>query len=108
MRNRCVFFVIMKQQKSKTPVSRGKKEKSAEVKLLAQRIKDLRLKKGYTNYEYFAYEHNISRTQFGRYENGEDMRFSSLIKIVKAFDMTLVEFFTEGFENIADKPQQKS
>lgn len=73
-------------------------DKEVVLKQLGQRIKSLRIKKGYTSYEYFAYEHNISRAQFGRYERGEDLRFSTLIKIVNAFDMTLEEFFSEGFE----------
>lgn len=68
------------------------------IKKLAQRIRTLRLEKGYTNHEKFAYEHDIPRAQYGRYERGEDLRFTSLIKIVKAFDMTLEEFFSEGFE----------
>lgn len=84
--------------------ARGKK-KSAKSKLdiddqlkrLGDRIKSLRIKKGYTSYEYFAYEHNISRAQFGRYEQGQDLRFSSLIKVVNAFGMTLDEFFNEDF-----------
>ncbi|WP_407509335.1 helix-turn-helix domain-containing protein [Elizabethkingia anophelis] len=59
--------------------------------------KALRIKKGYTSYEYFAYEHNISRAQFGRYERGEDLRFSTLARIITAFDMTFEEFFSEGF-----------
>ena len=70
-----------------------------QLKKLGNRIKTLRIAKGYTNYEYFAYEHNIPRAQFGRYERGEDLRFSSLIKVVKAFDMTLTEFFQEGFDD---------
>lgn len=65
---------------------------------LGNRIKALRIKKGYTSYEYFAYEHNISRAQFGRYEKGEDLRYTSLLKVVKALDMTLEEFFSEGFD----------
>ena len=69
-----------------------------QLKKLGDRIKTLRISKGYTNYEYFAYEHNIPRAQFGRYERGEDLRFSSLVKVVKAFDMTLPEFFSEGFD----------
>lgn len=73
-------------------------DKEVVLKQLGQRIKSLRIKKGYTSYEYFAYEHNISRAQFGRYERGEDLRFSTLIKIVSAFNMTLEEFFSEGFE----------
>lgn len=67
--------------------------KEEVLKKLGERIKSLRIKKGYSSYEYFAYEHNISRAQFGRYERGEDLRFSTLIKIIKAFDMTLEEFF---------------
>lgn len=69
-----------------------------DLQKLGKRIKELRIKKGYSSYEYFAYEHNISRAQFGRYENGEDLRFSSLLKVIKAFDMSLKEFFSEGFD----------
>jgi transcriptional regulator with XRE-family HTH domain len=69
-----------------------------QLKKLGARIKDLRIKEGYTSYEYFAYEHNISRAQFGRYEQGQDLRFSSLVKVLNAFGMTLPEFFNEGFD----------
>lgn len=71
--------------------------KDAVLKKLGERIKEIRISKGYTSYEYFAYEHNISRAQFGRYERGEDLRFSTLIRIVSAFDMTFEEFFSKGF-----------
>lgn len=69
-----------------------------QLQKLGQRIKELRIAKGYSSYEYFAYEHNISRAQFGRYEQGQDLRMSSLIKVVAAFEMTLEEFFSKGFE----------
>lgn len=83
----------------------NKKKKVARIPLdaddqlakLGARIKDLRIKAGYSSYEYFAYEHDIPRTQFGRYEQGKDLRFSSLVKVVDAFGMTLEEFFSEGF-----------
>ncbi|MCT4327748.1 helix-turn-helix domain-containing protein [Chryseobacterium indologenes] len=65
---------------------------------LGKRIKQIRIDKGYSSYEYFAYEHNISRAQYGRYEKGEDLRFSSLAKVIHAFGMTMDEFFSEGFE----------
>ncbi len=57
-----------------------------------------RIKKGYSNYENFAFEHDIPRAQFGRYENGEDLRFTSLIKVIRTFDISLKEFFSEGFD----------
>lgn len=72
--------------------------KEEMLKKLGDRIKQLRINKGYSSYEYFAYEHNISRAQFGRYERGEDLRFSSLIKVINALGLTLAEFFAEGFD----------
>lgn len=68
-----------------------------QLQKLGARIKKLRLESGYTSYEYFAYEHGISRAQFGRYEQGQDLRFSSLVRIANAFGKTLPEFFAEGF-----------
>ncbi len=65
---------------------------------LGERLRSLRKQKGYKNYEKFAYEHDIPRAQYGRYENGEDLRFSSLVKVVSAMGMTMEEFFAEGFE----------
>ena len=79
------------------PKDKGK-EINEDVQKLARRIKSLRLKHGYSNYEHFAYDHDISRAQFGRYEKGEDIRFTSLSKIARAFNMTLQEFFSEGFD----------
>ena len=69
-----------------------------QIENLGKRIKSIRLAKGYTNYESFAYEHNIPRPQYGRYERGEDLKFSSLLKVLKGFDMSLNEFFSEGFD----------
>lgn len=78
---------------------RQKLNTNDELGKLGNRIKTLRIKKGYTSYEYFAYEHNISRAQFGRYEQGQDLRYSSLVKVVNALGLTMKEFFTEGFDD---------
>ena len=66
---------------------------------LGKRIKSLRLAVGYTSYDQIAYELGMNRSQWGRYENGKDLTFSSLLKVVGAFGMTLEEFFSEGFED---------
>jgi transcriptional regulator with XRE-family HTH domain len=68
------------------------------LKKLGARIKSLREQRGYANYEKFAYEHEFSRSQFGRYEQGENLTFVTLVKIVRSFGMTLEEFFSEGFD----------
>jgi len=69
-----------------------------ELGKLGARIKQLRIARGYTNYENFAFDHDIPRAQFGRYERGEDLRYLSLLKITKAFGISMKEFFSEGFE----------
>jgi transcriptional regulator with XRE-family HTH domain len=65
----------------------------AQYKKIGNRIKQLRFKAGYTSAEKFAYEHEISRAQYSRYERGVDMQISSLLKILTAHNMTLQEFF---------------
>ena len=65
---------------------------------LGERFKKLRKERDFSNYEHFAYENDLSRTQYGRYENGEDLRFSSLLKVLKAMNISLKDFFSEGFE----------
>jgi transcriptional regulator with XRE-family HTH domain len=76
----------------KKPIS---PEHQRKLKMLGSRIKTLRIEKGYTSHEAFATKHGFNRTQYFRYENGEDLRFSSLLRIVSAFDMSLEEFFRE-------------
>lgn len=68
------------------------------IQRLANRIKSLREQKGYTNYERFANAKDLPRAQVGRYEKGQDIRFTSLVKITKALDISLKDFFSEGFE----------
>ena len=63
------------------------------------RMRELRIQKGFSNYEHFAYEHNIGRSQYGKYEQGkDDLRLSSLYKIILSLDLTFEEFFSEGFD----------
>jgi len=78
----------------------SKKKKAAKpidplVAKLAARIRQLRKEKGYTSYEDFANDHDVPRAQYGRYEKGQNMRYTSLVKVAKLFNMTLSEFFKE-------------
>lgn len=67
-----------------------------ELEKMGARLKELRIAKGYSNYEQFAYDHNIPRAQYGRYERGQDLRISSLLKVLRALEVTPSEFF-KGF-----------
>lgn len=62
------------------------------------RIRELRKQKGYTNSDMFAYEHNMDRTQYGRYERGEDMLCSTFLNVLDALNISPKEFFSEGFD----------
>ncbi|MCE3278960.1 MAG: hypothetical protein K0S44_1151 [Bacteroidetes bacterium] len=76
---------------------------TAEEKLKKQignRIKNLRLQAGYTSQEAFAYDANIPRAQYGRYESGRsNITIASLLKITSFHKITFAEFFKEGFGN---------
>ena len=75
-----------------------KKVPTNELDLLGKRIKQLRKEKGYTNQEIFAYDNDLNRAQYNKYERGGDIRFSSLVRILNALDVNLKEFFSEGFD----------
>lgn len=88
-----ICFMADKKQKKKS------KSPYTEEQLLkiGNRLKELRVERGFSNYENFAFTHNLPRSQYGRYENGEDMRLSSLIKVLEAMEVSLEEFFSKGF-----------
>lgn len=70
--------------------------------LIAKRIKELRKKQGYENQEHFAWEKNLSRSLYGKYEKGANMTLDSLEKLIKAFGITVKEFFSKGFDTIPE------
>ncbi|HKC69416.1 MAG TPA: XRE family transcriptional regulator [Bacteroidia bacterium] len=69
------------------------------VKKIAEKIKQLRIEKGYTSYENFAYEHDLSRVQYWRMEKGVNFTINYFLRILEIHKMTLHEFFSEGFDN---------
>lgn len=71
-------------------------EESIYLKKIGERLRYFRKKAGYTNSEYFAYENNISRPQYGKYEAGANIQLNTLIRILKLMNVSLEEFFT-GF-----------
>lgn len=84
-------------RKSQQQKSAGKKN-SPEIDRLADRIRKLRIARGYKSSEAFALSHQLSRTHYGRWERGANITYTNLIKLATAFDVTLEEFFSEGFE----------
>lgn len=71
------------------------KSHDKELNLISKRIKELRLKAGYTSYETFSHEMGMQPRQYWRMESSSthDFRMSSLLKILNFHGITLEEFF---------------
>ena len=76
---------------------KNENEEAIYLKKIGERLKYFRKKAGYNNYEYFAYDHNISRPQYGKYEAGANIQLNTLFKILKAMNVSPEEFF-QGFK----------
>ncbi len=93
-----MLFSLIWLMKKKSSKKKIEIENEEYLKMLGKRIKELRIKKGYTNYEYFAFDKGIGRAQYGKYETGGNIQFNTLVKILKALDISLKDFFSEGFD----------
>lgn len=76
----------------------GISETQDDLIKLANRIKSLRLKAGHHHWEKFALNNDIARMQYRNYELGKNLTYTSLLKVLKALNISLSEFFAEGFE----------
>jgi transcriptional regulator with XRE-family HTH domain len=66
---------------------------SEELKVIAERLKELRKAKGYSNYEHIAFELGMSRSAYWRLESGANFELKTLIKICRVLKISLEEFF---------------
>ena len=64
-----------------------------EYQAIAQRLKDIRKAKGFSNYEHIAFALEMSRSAYWRLETGVNFELKTLIKICRLLDITLEEFF---------------
>lgn len=86
----------MKSKKSNNPPA----ENIVELqKKIGQKLKKTRKDLGYANADDFAYDKGINRSQYGKYEAGsQDMRLSSLVKIVNSMGLTFEQFFSQPLD----------
>lgn len=64
-----------------------------ELKAIAERLKEIRKEKGYSNYEHIAFDLGMSRSAYWRLETGANFELKTLIKICGVLDVSLEEFF---------------
>jgi transcriptional regulator with XRE-family HTH domain len=84
----------MNPKKTSSPAKKVITEEEKKIlKKVGERLKQLRKEAGYTSYEYFAYENNISRPQYGKYEAGANIQLNTLIRILGHLNISLEDFF---------------
>lgn len=72
-----------------------KEEIDPRIILIANKLKELRIKKGYTSHETFAFENNLNRVQYWRIEKGSNITLKTLIAILDIHNITLSDFFQD-------------
>ena len=71
------------------------KEVDARIIKIANKIKELRIQKGYSNHEYFAWDNELSRPQYWRIEKGSNITLKTLLSIFDIHKISLSEFFKD-------------
>lgn len=69
-----------------------------ELKKLGARIRSLRKQLGYKTAESAANEFGIQRSQYTRYEAGTNLNYVTLVLLLQKMEISVREFFSEGFE----------
>ena len=80
-------------------LSKGEKKKLSQTDLerirkIAEKLRKLRIEKGYTSYENLAFDTQIPRMIVYRMEKGDrDFNFTTLLKILDALEIDISDFF---------------
>jgi len=67
----------------------------SKIKAISNKLKELRISKGYTSYETFAFENELNRVQYWRIESGQNITLKTLIKVLQIHEKSLEEFFKD-------------
>ncbi|MDR2086791.1 MAG: hypothetical protein LBP72_06410 [Dysgonamonadaceae bacterium] len=62
---------------------------------IANKIKELRIQKGYSSHESFAWDNNLNRVQYWRIEKGSNITLKTLFTILDIHHISLSTFFSD-------------
>jgi hypothetical protein len=71
----------------------SKKEIDKRILKIAAKLKKMRIEKGYTSYENFAWDNDLGRIQYWRLEKGTNFTMQSLLKVIDVHKVSLEDFF---------------
>lgn len=66
-----------------------------QITKVSERIKHIRIEKGYSSYENFALEKEISRMQYWRTENSSNITLKTLFKTLHLLEISPEDFFKD-------------
>jgi hypothetical protein len=70
-----------------------KKPLDRRILKICKKLKEIRIDKGYTSYENFAWDNDLPRVQYWRLENGVNFRMESLLRVLDVHKIKLEDFF---------------
>lgn len=62
---------------------------------IANKIKELRIQKGYSSHESFAWDNNLNRVSYWRIEKGSNITLKTLFSILDIHKISLIDFFKD-------------
>jgi transcriptional regulator with XRE-family HTH domain len=69
------------------------------IKKIAAKVKELRIKAGYSSYESFAFHAGINRNSYFRLErsavSGDNFTVALLLRVIRGLNTTTTEFFQQ-------------
>ena len=68
------------------------------INKIASKLKKIRIEKGYTSYENFAYQNDLPRVQYWRMEKGTNFTIKNLLKILEIHQISIEDFFSKDFD----------
>jgi transcriptional regulator with XRE-family HTH domain len=74
-------------------MAKKKTKRNADLFDLAFVIRQIRIEMGYSSAERFANEHGLNRSVYQRWESGEDIKLSNLLRLCTIFNLTPIELF---------------
>jgi transcriptional regulator with XRE-family HTH domain len=70
-------------------------ELDPRIQAIAEKLKKMRIKAGYTSYENFAVDNDLNRVQYWRIEKGKNFTLSYLLRLLDIHQISLKEFFKD-------------
>lgn len=67
----------------------------SRIKKMADKLKRMRIAKGYSSYEKFAWDNDINRVQYYSVEKGQNITTKTLLKILDIHKISLSEFCSD-------------